>query len=331
MRRNGSATRARTRYGPFSRIVAGKRRAGTASTIFLDLARTKVALVYRAPGQVGHTPRSGRAEFLDFGCGVGRISRVLMQHFSDGFGIDVSETMIEKAKAFSASDPGQARYIKNTRGDLSLIASDRIGFRLFPHRASARAGRLSEQVYRGVHSHPEAGRRCRVSNSDRERRKRRAEKDSRDQEGVASDIAVCPAHARQTGPGQGRIRCRRIDGYECLHPRSSCEGIIARKQMHVLLERRPTPIRRTGTTEAASGLCRATMRWRKSPPGQPTAPISASSSLCGNSGSVAEQGRDHLGIDGPGGVFGHGSESRRDSPTRPIRRRVCASASEATS
>ena len=94
---------------------------------FFSTGRDEVALVFERLDKLGMRPDPG-GKFLDFGCGVGRISRVLMQHFSEGFGIDVSETMIEKAKAFSASDPGQARDIKNTRGDLSLIASDRIDF-----------------------------------------------------------------------------------------------------------------------------------------------------------------------------------------------------------
>ena len=187
-----------------------------------------MALVFERLDKLGIRPDPG-GKFLDFGCGVGRISRVLMQHFSEGFGIDVSETMIEKAKAFSASDPGQARYIKIPRRSRpDRLRQDR--FRLFPHRASARAGSLPEQVHRGVHSHPEARRRCRVPNPDRERRKRGAEKDSRDQEDVASDIAVCPAHARQTGPGQGCIRRRRVDGHECL-PRDRRARHHCSKQM----------------------------------------------------------------------------------------------------
>lgn len=38
--------------------------------------------------------------FLDFGCGVGRLSRALEKRFSHGFGVDISPKMIELARTF---------------------------------------------------------------------------------------------------------------------------------------------------------------------------------------------------------------------------------------
>ena len=41
-----------------------------------------------------------RGRFLDFGCGVGRISRALHPHFENGIGVDISAHMIELARAY---------------------------------------------------------------------------------------------------------------------------------------------------------------------------------------------------------------------------------------
>ncbi len=66
--------------------------------------------------------------FLDFGCGVGRISRVLSEYFEDGYGLDISRTMIEQAEAFAAKDERRARYLRNSRDDLTMFASNEFDF-----------------------------------------------------------------------------------------------------------------------------------------------------------------------------------------------------------
>lgn len=38
--------------------------------------------------------------FLDFGCGVGRISRVLRRRFENGYGVDISPKMVELARTY---------------------------------------------------------------------------------------------------------------------------------------------------------------------------------------------------------------------------------------
>lgn len=38
--------------------------------------------------------------FLDFGCGVGRISRALRRRFENGFGVDISPKMVELARTY---------------------------------------------------------------------------------------------------------------------------------------------------------------------------------------------------------------------------------------
>jgi SAM-dependent methyltransferase len=46
-----------------------------------------------------------RNEALDFGCGVGRLTRAMTHHFSHCTGVDVAETMIEQAERLNQGYP----------------------------------------------------------------------------------------------------------------------------------------------------------------------------------------------------------------------------------
>ncbi len=60
---------------------------------------------------------------LDFGCGVGRLSRALALHFECCCGLDISESMIAQARALNRQYP-QCEFTVNPREDLSLFADD---------------------------------------------------------------------------------------------------------------------------------------------------------------------------------------------------------------
>lgn len=64
-----------------------------------DVARFLDDLDRIAPGV-----RRGRA--LDFGCGVGRITRALATHFEEVVGVDVAPSMIERARALNTECAG---------------------------------------------------------------------------------------------------------------------------------------------------------------------------------------------------------------------------------
>ncbi len=57
---------------------------------------------------------------IDFGCGVGRLSRALSYRFSNVIGIDVSETMIKIARELNRDRPGLS-FILNQRDDLHCL------------------------------------------------------------------------------------------------------------------------------------------------------------------------------------------------------------------
>ncbi len=70
---------------------------------------------------VGH----GRA--LDFGCGVGRLTQALCQHFDEAYGIDISSSMIERGKQFNRFGE-RCIYQMNPKDDLSLFQDNFFDF-----------------------------------------------------------------------------------------------------------------------------------------------------------------------------------------------------------
>jgi ubiquinone/menaquinone biosynthesis C-methylase UbiE len=59
--------------------------------------------------------RGERAKALDFGCGVGRLTRALLAYYGEAYGTDISETMIHKAKELTP----QCHFFVNRSDDLS--------------------------------------------------------------------------------------------------------------------------------------------------------------------------------------------------------------------
>ena len=67
----------------------------------------------------------GRA--LDFGCGVGRLSQALCQHFDQVIGVDIAQSMIDQAQTLNRFG-GRCRYICNPHDHLHFIPSDHMDF-----------------------------------------------------------------------------------------------------------------------------------------------------------------------------------------------------------
>jgi SAM-dependent methyltransferase len=71
-----------------------------------------------------------RRDALDFGCGVGRLTQALSQHFERVVGVDISPTMIELAEAVNASAPSpqRIRFVRNPSDDLAVLSSNAFDF-----------------------------------------------------------------------------------------------------------------------------------------------------------------------------------------------------------
>jgi SAM-dependent methyltransferase len=70
-------------------------------------------------GAALHRPLSHRTA-LDFGCGVGRLARALAPHFDQVTGVDISETMVHRARELNA-DIANVEFRRNDRPDLSAF------------------------------------------------------------------------------------------------------------------------------------------------------------------------------------------------------------------
>ena len=67
-------------------------------------------------------PDVSRARALDFGCGVGRVTRALSEYFDDVVGVDVAPSMISKARHLNANIP-KLSFVVNRASHLRQFRS----------------------------------------------------------------------------------------------------------------------------------------------------------------------------------------------------------------
>jgi len=98
-------------------LTAGdKRFGGWDSDAFFAIGTVEVSAMMERFERLGHPQDRERA--LDFGCGVGRITRALAQHFDECVGVDISEDMVRRAEELNADVPG-ASFVVNVANDLA--------------------------------------------------------------------------------------------------------------------------------------------------------------------------------------------------------------------
>ena len=90
-------------------------------TEFLESGKHQIEDALEHGRQLGFPLSFERA--LDFGCGVGRLTRALADRFLTCMGVDVSPVMIEQARRLNADKPA-CSFVVNTTDDLAF-ASDR--------------------------------------------------------------------------------------------------------------------------------------------------------------------------------------------------------------
>jgi 2-polyprenyl-3-methyl-5-hydroxy-6-metoxy-1,4-benzoquinol methylase len=85
---------------------------------FLDTGRQEIAQLMRKLDTLGIATSKERA--LDFGCGVGRLSQALAAHWTKVDGVDVSTSMIERAKSINRFSDRVSFHV-NVSEDLSAF------------------------------------------------------------------------------------------------------------------------------------------------------------------------------------------------------------------
>jgi SAM-dependent methyltransferase len=92
---------------------------------FFRTGEVEVEEVLTAVRRLCSDLRQGRA--LDFGCGVGRLTRALATHFAACDGVDISEQMVLEARRAN-QDRANCRFHVNTSEHLGLFADDTFDF-----------------------------------------------------------------------------------------------------------------------------------------------------------------------------------------------------------
>jgi SAM-dependent methyltransferase len=87
---------------------------------FFASGESEIDEALAAPAAAGRPHRHERA--LDFGCGVGRVTRALADRFAECYGVDISSRMIELAQDLNADRPS-CSFLLNDRADLSQFES----------------------------------------------------------------------------------------------------------------------------------------------------------------------------------------------------------------
>ena len=83
---------------------------------FFETGRRDINTAIQQCAQAGSTLQLGKA--LDFGCGLGRLTQALGEHFQSVDGVDISTSMIEQANKLNRQ-PDKVAFHLNVKPDLS--------------------------------------------------------------------------------------------------------------------------------------------------------------------------------------------------------------------
>jgi len=86
---------------------------------FFGTGRRRVAMVMEVADRFG-VP-TGRTVALDFGCGVGRLTRALAEHFDLVTGIDIAPSLVTRARELNSAFP-RCSFAVNATADLRMFA-----------------------------------------------------------------------------------------------------------------------------------------------------------------------------------------------------------------
>ena len=89
---------------------------------FFVTGEEEISRVFNFMGE--HQIEVPKGLFVDFGCGVGRLSRALRTRFSAGMGIDISEKMVDLARMYV---PG-VDFCVNQQSNLSWLRNESVDF-----------------------------------------------------------------------------------------------------------------------------------------------------------------------------------------------------------
>lgn len=92
---------------------------------FFQIGRDEIAEVLAYLGKLGKTVPRGKA--LDFGCGLGRLSQALAEHFAEVEGVDIAASMVDGARSYNKHGQ-RVRYRVNTVDNLQCFPDNTFDF-----------------------------------------------------------------------------------------------------------------------------------------------------------------------------------------------------------
>jgi SAM-dependent methyltransferase len=92
---------------------------------FFETGRQEIADVIAHVSRLAVKMDRNRA--LDFGCGLGRLSQALADHFDEVYGVDIAPSMIEGASLYNRHGD-RCRYILNSNNDLPMFPDRHFDF-----------------------------------------------------------------------------------------------------------------------------------------------------------------------------------------------------------
>jgi ubiquinone/menaquinone biosynthesis C-methylase UbiE len=88
---------------------------------FFHTGDQEVSRLIESAKRIGYS--GGRDTVLDFGCGMGRLTRALSKHFNRCVGVDISEEMIRKARELNG-DIANCQFKLNASAELEQFEDD---------------------------------------------------------------------------------------------------------------------------------------------------------------------------------------------------------------
>ena len=112
-------------YDPYWAVLSDpKKKGGKWDKVeFFESGHVEIEQVMENLARIHVEPSLGTA--LDFGCGVGRVSRALSRQFKRVIGIDISQSMLKEAREQHTDFPNIA-FLHNISEDLESISSSTI-------------------------------------------------------------------------------------------------------------------------------------------------------------------------------------------------------------
>lgn len=92
---------------------------------FFATGARDIADVMRLAGRLGRPTARGSA--LDFGCGVGRLTQAIADHFDQVTGVDISGAMLNLARQYNRHGE-RCRYVLNDQNHLRIFAAEQFDF-----------------------------------------------------------------------------------------------------------------------------------------------------------------------------------------------------------